>query len=231
MSWTTNTATIAVADAGPFAGGSSNPLNYPVNRLRVGNGQGFNTLDPALGFPAGGLGPDNRIGLYIGDSWKVKPNLTVSLGLRYDRDTGRTDSDLPAIPEINAEFPGYGNPVKQANGNLAPQFGIAWDPGKNGKTVIRAGAGLYFENVIWNNVLFDRPERSEPAHSTQLPALVSSTVRSKCRSETRAASLRRSRPPPHWPWHLRQPSVGDVIPDILAFWQQVLAGNTFDTTA
>ncbi len=71
--------------------------------------EGFSTLQPALGFPAGGLGPDNRIGLYVGDSWKVKPNLTVSLGLRYDRDTGRTDSDLPAIPEINAVFPGMGN--------------------------------------------------------------------------------------------------------------------------
>ncbi len=93
---------------------TANPLNYPVNRLRVGNGQGFSTLQPALGFPAGGLGPDNRIGLYLGDSWKVKPNLTLSLGLRYDRDTGRTDSDLPAIPEINAVFPGWGNQVKQA---------------------------------------------------------------------------------------------------------------------
>ena len=77
------------AAAGTFPGGATNPLNYPVNRLRVGNGQGFNTLDPALGFPAGGLGPDNRIGLYIGDTWKIKPNFTLNVGVRYDRDTGR----------------------------------------------------------------------------------------------------------------------------------------------
>jgi outer membrane receptor protein involved in Fe transport len=134
-------------------------LNWPVTRLYIGNGQGFSTLQPALGFPAGGLGPDNRIGLYVGDSWKLKSNLTVSLGLRYDRDTGRTDSDLPAIPAINAQFPGFGNPVKQANTNFAPQLGIAWDPMKNGKTVVRAGIGLYYENVIYNNVLFDRPLR------------------------------------------------------------------------
>ena len=89
------------------------------------------------------MGPDNRTGVYVGDSWKLKPNLTLSLGLRYDRDTGRTDSDLPAIPEINAAFPGYGNAVKQPNMNLAPQIGCAWDPRKNGKTVIRGGVGLF----------------------------------------------------------------------------------------
>ena len=105
------------------------------------------------------MGPDNRIGFYIGDSWKILPNLTISPGLRYVRDTGRTDSDLPAIPEINAAFPGYGNRVNNPNKNFAPQLGIAWDPKRNGKTVIRAGAGLFYENVIYNNVLFDRPLR------------------------------------------------------------------------
>src|SRR5882762_9243934 len=62
-------AQIAFANTDPFGpGGASNPLNFPVERLTVGNGLGFNTLEPALGFPAGGLGPDNRIGLYVGDS-------------------------------------------------------------------------------------------------------------------------------------------------------------------
>jgi hypothetical protein len=142
-----------------FPGGDSNPLNYAVNRVRFGNGLGFNTENPALGFPAGGLGPDNRIGAYIGDSWKIKPNFTLSVGLRYDRDTGRTDSDLGPIAVVNQQFPGYGNRVNQPNLNFAPQLGIAWDPRNNGKTVIRAGAGMFYENVIYNNVLFDRPLR------------------------------------------------------------------------
>jgi hypothetical protein len=238
VSWSTNGDTIASADDGPFPGGSSNPLNYPVNRLRVSNGQGFNSLNPALGFPAGGLGPDNRIGIYVGDSWKVKPNLTVSLGLRYDRDTGRTDSDLPAIPEINAEFPGYGNAVKQANGNLAPQIGFAWDPGKNGKTVIRGGVGLFFENVIWNNVLFDRPER--------LRTGAFNAVTSACRGNSanpvpirdsggNATTISPSNYDPETGLGIcGNPYVGNVISGpggILDFWQQVLAGNSFDTSA
>ncbi len=144
---------------GPDGTVSSNPLNEDMVEAIIGNGQGYSTENPALGFPAGGLGPDNRIGFYIGDSWKILPNLTISPGLRYVRDTGRTDSDLPAIPELNYAFPGYGDRVRNPNANFAPQLGVAWDPGKNGKTVIRAGIGLFYENVIFNNVLFDRPLR------------------------------------------------------------------------
>jgi hypothetical protein len=160
---------VAFADAGPFPGGSANPLNYPVESVVVGNGQGFSTEHPALGFPAGGLGPDNRFGVYIGDSWKVKPTFTLSAGLRYDRDTNRTDSDLPAIPEINALFPGLGNPVRQPNTNFAPQLGFAWDPTGGGKTSIRGGIGLFYENVIYNNILFDRPLRLKTGAFLQTP--------------------------------------------------------------
>jgi Carboxypeptidase regulatory-like domain len=127
----------------------------------IGNGQGYSTTQAALGFPAGGLGPDNRIALYIGDTWKLRPNFTVSPGLRWERDTGRTDSDLGPIAAINNAFPGFGNSVRQPNENFAPQLGIAWDPRNSGKTVVRAGIGLYYENVIFNNVLFDRPFREQ----------------------------------------------------------------------
>ena len=102
------------------------------------------------------LGPDNRLGVYIGDSWKIKPNLTLTYGLRYVRDTGRTDSDLGPLAEVNALFPGTGNTVNQPNENFGPQVGIAWDPKGNGKMVFRAGAGIYYDNTVFNDILFDR---------------------------------------------------------------------------
>ncbi len=55
--------------------------------------------------------------------------------------------------------------------NFGPSLGIAWDPWKTGKTVIRAGIGLYYENVIWNNVLFDRPLRLPNGAFLQTPTV------------------------------------------------------------
>ncbi|HEX3739842.1 MAG TPA: carboxypeptidase regulatory-like domain-containing protein [Terriglobales bacterium] len=234
VSFTASSANVAAANSGPFpalvAGGlpSDNPLNYPVTTLRVGNGQGFSTLEPALGFPAGGLGPDNRIGLYVGDSWKIKPNLTLSLGLRYDRDTGRTDSDLPADPNINAAFPGYGNRIKQANLNFAPQIGFAWDPSRNGKTVIRGGAGLFYENVIWNNVLFDRPARLQTGAFNAVTAACSTGTSRPVPVSSGTTAPSNYDPVADPSGICGNPFMGNVIPGILSFWQTVLAGNTFD---
>jgi outer membrane receptor protein involved in Fe transport len=135
--------------------GSACPLNYTADTVAVGNGEGSFTELKRFGKQAGGLGPDDRLGAYIGDSWKVKPNFTLTYGVRYDRDTGRTDSDI-SLPALNNFFPGAGNAVRQPNHNFAPQAGFAWDPKSNGKTVIRAGIGIYYDNTVFNDILFDR---------------------------------------------------------------------------
>jgi hypothetical protein len=224
VSWHQTAANEAFAATGPFPGGAANPLNYPVERVRYGNGLGFSTLQPALGFPAGGLGPDNRIGWYIGDSWKIKPNFTLSVGVRYNRDTGRTDSDLPADAKINAAFPGWGNPVKQPNLSFGPQLGIVWDPMNNGKTVIRGGAGVFYENIIYNNVLFDRPLRLLTGAFNQTPYACFSGI--PAAQPVTGGTIT----PPASSCGLNV-HVGDAIPSILAFWNQYKAGNPLDLKA
>jgi hypothetical protein len=166
----------------PFSGGAGNPLNYPVTDVNLGNGQGFSSEKPAFGLPGGGLGPDNRFSLYIGDSWKIKPTFTLTLGLRYVRDTGRTDSDLGPISALDQfnysdehfTYRGLGDRVRQPNANFAPQVGFAWDPSGKGTTVIRGGIGLFYENSIWNNNLFDRPARLQQGLFLGLAPLCSS---------------------------------------------------------
>jgi|tagenome__1003787_1003787.scaffolds.fasta_scaffold20988670_1 hypothetical protein len=154
----------------PAGADPTDPLAYTVTALSVGNGQGFFTERPGFGFP-GGESSDTRIQFYVGDAWKMKSNLTLSIGLRYVRDSGRTDSDLAPIPcSANTLFTctgnfvdqfgaGLGGRVQQPNKNFAPQIGIAWDPQKNHKTVVRAGFSLAYENALFNNVLFDRNGR------------------------------------------------------------------------
>jgi hypothetical protein len=158
-----NAATLAQAKAGPFPGGSANPLNYPAggggsDTVILGNGEGFFTEIKSFGFPGGGQF-DDRFNIYFSDTWKINPKLTVNYGLRYVRDTGRDDEDLPAIPILDQVLPGLGDRTNEPNLNYGPQAGFAYDLKGNGKTVIRAGAGLYYENNVWNNVLFDRPPK------------------------------------------------------------------------
>jgi len=226
-----------------YPGGVANPLNYPAARLRMGNGLGYSTLQPALGFPAGGLGPDNRLALYFGDNWKIKPNFTLTIGLRYDRDSGRTDSDLPAIPELNAAFPGMGNAVRQANKNFAPQFGFAWDPKNSGKTVIRGGVGLYYENIIYNNVLFDRPYRLKTGAFGQTPYAcfsgIPQTITANTGPMTPGTGVCND-PALVSPSVGGDPTtgnttgyipVGQAVTGMMGFWQQYLAGNPLDLNA
>lgn len=224
VSWNMSPAAVAFASTGPFPGGATNPLNYPTERVRYGNGLGFNTTEPALGFPAGGLGPDNRIAWYIGDSWKVKPNLTLSYGVRYDRDTGRTDSDLPADASINQYFPGFGAQIHQPNMNFAPQLGVAWDPSKNGKTVLRGGIGLYYENIIFNNVLFDRPFRLPTGAFNQIPYACFSGIPAAVPVAGGTIT------PPASSCGMNV-AIGNAIPSILTFWHQYEAGNPLDLKA
>jgi hypothetical protein len=162
-------APLLLAQSTVNAGNATDPTNALLLTAILGNGQGFFTEKPNFGFPAGGQ-RDHRFQAYGGDSWKLRPNLTFTYGLRYNRDTGRSDSDLAPIPcsasvlncsgNLLDQFgPGLGNRINQPNTQFGPQVGFAWDPSSNGKTAIRGGFGIYYENSIFNNTLFDRPAK------------------------------------------------------------------------
>jgi len=164
------------APNGTVLTGASCPLNYPVETVTVSNGLGYYSPFPGLGLPAGGF-LYHRLGAYVGASSKWKKNFTVTFGLRYVREPGRSDSKFPAIPQLNALKPGLGNPVREPNSNFAPQLGFAWDPAGKGKTSIRGGIGLFYENVLTGIVAFDSLDRAAIGNVfTQIPTACNGTA-------------------------------------------------------
>lgn len=152
----------AFAATGTFPGGISNPLNYPVENVTLGNGLGYVTPT--------GSGVYQRLAAYAGAVSKWKRNFTISYGLRYIRESGRTDSSYPTIPELNQLLPGLGKPVRQPNDDFAPQIGFAWDPHGTGKTAIRGGIGLFYENVLADIAAFDLLNRAPGGAFGQNPS-------------------------------------------------------------
>lgn len=72
-------------------------------------------------------------GLFVGDDWRARPNLTVSYGLRYERQTNLSDGS-----------------------NLAPRFAVAWAPGSGKakpKSVFRAATGIFYDRFNLANTL------------------------------------------------------------------------------
>ena len=83
---------------------------------------------------------------FVQDAWKVHPNMTLSLGLRYERLYGAANEDLdPSIFPI--EIPYIDVSKRGDTNNWGPRVGVAWDVFDNGETVVRAGYGLYYGHV------------------------------------------------------------------------------------
>jgi hypothetical protein len=158
-----------------FPGGDSNPLNYPLSAIELGNGLGFASEKPGLGFPHDGFA-GKRFGIYGADFWKVKPNLTLTLALRYNHISGRTDSDACGLPILESLVPGSSHAPRQPNLNFAPQVGVAWDPFRDGKTSVRMGAGFFYHNFLAENLSFDRSLRIPAGLANSTPVLTTGLV-------------------------------------------------------
>jgi hypothetical protein len=98
-----------------------------------------------------------RLGVYAQDSWRVSPQMTVDYGLRYDTTfglftaSGRSQSQNPAWLTLKAlQIPlsrGVPHDYRKA---LAPRLGIVYAPGSAKKTVVRAGFGLFYNDLAQN---------------------------------------------------------------------------------
>jgi Carboxypeptidase regulatory-like domain len=114
--------------------------------------------DPNLPFNENGDTINHRISVYGGDTWKITPRLTFNYGLAYRWDSNLWNHDLSRPAIIAPLFEDGTAPAKRDNNNFAPRVGFAWDVAGNGKTVVRGGFGMYYDNTIDNLRLFERAD-------------------------------------------------------------------------
>ena len=95
------------------------------------------------------------------DTWKVRSNFTLTLGVRYQLDgvpyeENANFSNLLTPPDsfpvvFSAVGPGTGKQIyKQDYSNIEPRVGFSWDPWHNGKTAVRAAFGIFHDRVFGN---------------------------------------------------------------------------------
>jgi hypothetical protein len=140
----------------------------------------------------------NVFSLYAQDAWKVTRKLTITAGLRWDPFFGHTDpsghvvnislaniiNDVHSVkfPTAPAGYLFQGDPGGPTNNKLSPnalnkwspRLGLAWDPKGDGRMVVRAGIGLFwdFPNFSYDQFGFEEPwggAVNNPAIGTGLP--------------------------------------------------------------
>jgi Carboxypeptidase regulatory-like domain/TonB dependent receptor len=95
-----------------------------------------------------------RLAFYAQDSWHLSPNITFNYGLRYSttyglfNGSGRSQIDNPGYITLAAlDIPLIPSAPHDDRKQFGPRLGFAYSPGANGKTVIRGGFGLYFNDL------------------------------------------------------------------------------------
>jgi hypothetical protein len=98
-----------------------------------------------------------RLGFYGQDAWRANPSFTVNYGVRYDTTFGLFDSNggnqtqNPAVLAIAAQNLALPRGVPHDyRGAVAPRLGIAWAPKGSESTVLRAGVGMYYNDLAQN---------------------------------------------------------------------------------
>lgn len=98
-----------------------------------------------------------RLGFYAEEFWRVTPHLTIDPGIRYDTTfglfigSGQSQAENPAFLTLKAlQIPLINAVPRDDRMQVQPRLGIAYSPGESEKTVIRAGVGLYFNDLAQN---------------------------------------------------------------------------------
>jgi hypothetical protein len=122
-----------------------------------------------------------RLGVYAEDSWRISPSLTLNAGLRYDTTfglfvaSGHNQSVNPTLAG-NGVVSGIPHDYRKAFG---PRLGVAFAPHGSDRTVLRAGVGMYYNDLAQNGWVdaFTAVNNFNLAHGTSAQALIDPNYR------------------------------------------------------
>ena len=148
--------------SGAFPGNTETLYSFPQNPTYYLNNPNQFTADLLAGSSTSDLGGSfsqnvQRLSFYAQDAWRASHNLTFNYGLRYSTTynlflaSGRSQLDNPGYLTLAAlQIPLVSGVPHDDHNQVAPRLGVAWSPGRSGRTVVRAGFGLYFNDLAQN---------------------------------------------------------------------------------
>ena len=119
-----------------------------------------------------GIGNSNRLfndpsmGYFLQDSWRINPRLTLNYGVRYDVEYTAQFQPATALNAAAEKAFSVTEGYPRDYNNVAPRLGLAWDPVGDGKTLVRAGYGLFYDHPAFSSAFLSTT--SDGALSSQL---------------------------------------------------------------